>query len=102
MTFAVFSLGGLPPFAGMFSKFLIFMAAGSAGHFLLVFIALINTVISLYYYLLIVKTMWIKKGESDAVEHFSSDVYNKISMLICLLGILATGILWGVFSERYF
>jgi len=102
MTFAVFSLGGIPPFAGFFSKFLIFMAAGSVGQYLLVFIALINTVISLFYYLLIVKAMFIKKGESDAVEHFSSDVYNRISMLICLLGIFATGILWGVFSELYF
>ena len=102
MTFAVFSLGGIPPFAGFFSKFLIFMAAGSVGQYLLVFIALLNTVISLFYYLLIVKAMFIKKGESDAVEHFSSDIYNKISMLICLLGIFATGILWGVFSEYYF
>jgi NADH-quinone oxidoreductase subunit N len=102
MTFAVFSLGGIPPFAGFFSKFLIFMAAGSVGQYLLVFIALLNTVISLFYYLLIVKAMFIKKGESDAVTHFSSDIYNRISMLICLLGIFATGILWGVFSEQYF
>ncbi|GHV30965.1 NADH-quinone oxidoreductase subunit N [Bacteroidia bacterium] len=102
MTFAVFSLGGIPPFAGFFSKFLIFMAAGSVGQYLLVFIALLNTVISLFYYLLIVKAMFIKKGESDAVAHFSSDIYNRISMLICLLGIFATGILWGVFSEHYF
>ena len=102
MTFAVFSLGGIPPFAGFFSKFLIFMAAGSVGQYLLVFIALLNTVISLFYYLLIVKAMFIKKGESDAVGHFSSDIYNKISMLVCLLGISATGILWGVFSEYYF
>ena len=102
MTFAVFSLGGIPPFAGFFSKFLIFMAAGSVGQYLLVFIALLNTVISLFYYLLIVKAMFIKKGESDAVGHFSSDIYNKISMLVCLLGILATGVLWGVFSKYYF
>lgn len=95
MTFAVFSLGGIPPFAGFFSKFLIFMAAGSAEMYVLLFIALLNTVISLYYYLLIVKAMFIKKGESDVVEHFSSDIYNKISMLICFLGILTAGILWG-------
>ncbi|MDR0541676.1 MAG: NADH-quinone oxidoreductase subunit N [Dysgonamonadaceae bacterium] len=102
MTFAVFSLGGIPPFAGFFSKFLIFMAAGSVGQYLLVFIALLNTVISLYYYLLIVKAMFIKKGESDAVSYFSSDIYNKLSMIVCLLGILATGILWGVFFNQYF
>jgi len=60
MTLALFSLGGIPPFAGMFSKFFIFMA-GVKGHdvsttmgawaYAVVFIALVNTVISLYYYL---------------------------------------------------
>ncbi|MDR0732950.1 MAG: NADH-quinone oxidoreductase subunit N [Dysgonamonadaceae bacterium] len=100
MTFAVFSLGGIPPFAGFFSKFLIFMAAGSSGMYVLLFIALLNTVISLYYYLLIVKAMFINKGEPGAMAHFSTDIYNKISMLVCFLGILATGILWGVFSGQ--
>jgi NADH-quinone oxidoreductase subunit N len=78
------------------------MAAGSVGQYLLVFIALLNTVLSLFYYLLIVKAMFIKKGESEAVERFSSDGYNKISMIICLFGLFATGILWGVFSAQYF
>ena len=55
MTISLFSLAGIPPFAGFFSKFFIFMAAFEAGFHLLVFIALVNTVISLYYYLLIVK-----------------------------------------------
>ena len=67
MTLALFSLGGIPPFAGMFSKFFVFMAAleqGSAWAYIIVFIALINTVISLYYYLLIVKAMYINKSEN--------------------------------------
>ena len=51
MTLALFSLAGIPPFAGFFSKFFIFMAAFNSGFHLLVFIALINTVVSLYYYL---------------------------------------------------
>ena len=52
MTLALFSLGGIPPFAGMFSKFFVFMAAaqqGSVFAYGVVFVALINTVISLYY-----------------------------------------------------
>ena len=47
MTLALFSLAGIPPFAGFFSKFFIFMAAFDAGFHLLVFIALVNTVIIL-------------------------------------------------------
>ena len=61
MTLCLFSLAGIPPFAGFFSKFFVFMAAFKAGYPLLVFIALANTVISLYYYLLIVKAMYIKQ-----------------------------------------
>ena len=49
MTLCLFSLAGIPPFAGFFSKFFVFMAAFKAGYPLLVFIALANTVISLYY-----------------------------------------------------
>ena len=67
MTLALFSLAGIPPFAGMFSKFFVFMAAAQQGSFaayFVVFIALVNTVVSLYYYLLIVKAMYITKTDS--------------------------------------
>jgi NADH-quinone oxidoreductase subunit N len=64
MTLAMFSLGGIPPFAGFFSKFFIFAAAAEQGQYLLVFIALLNTIISLYYYLLVVKAMFINKSEN--------------------------------------
>jgi len=91
MTLALFSLAGIPPFAGFFSKFFIFMAAFKEGFHLLVFIALVNTVISLYYYLLIVKAMYINKSETPVVS-FKSDVYSKIGMVICLAGIVLIGI----------
>lgn len=91
MTLALFSLAGIPPFAGFFSKFFIFMAAFKAGFHLLVFIALLNTVISLYYYLLIVKAMFINKSDTPVIP-FKSDGYSKIGMMICLAGILVTGI----------
>ncbi|MDR2915951.1 MAG: NADH-quinone oxidoreductase subunit N [Tannerella sp.] len=97
MTLALFSLGGIPPFAGFFSKFFIFMAAFSAGFKVLVFIALINTVISLYYYLLIVKAMYINSNENP-VAFFKSDVYTRTSLVICLLGILLIGLISGIYD----
>ena len=91
MTLSLFSLAGIPPFAGFFSKFFIFMSAFRSGFHLLVFIALVNTVISLYYYLLIVKAMYINKNETP-VAAFRSDVYSKAGMIICLIGIIGLGI----------
>jgi NADH-quinone oxidoreductase subunit N len=91
MTLSLFSLAGIPPFAGFMSKFFIFMAAFGAGFKWVVFIALVNTVLSLYYYLLIVKAMYITPGETP-IATFKSDIYTRISLLICLAGILLTGI----------
>jgi len=64
MTLALFSLAGIPPVAGFFGKFFLFTAAAEKGFYLLVFIAVVNTIISLYYYLLIVKAMFINKNEN--------------------------------------
>lgn len=91
MTLALFSLGGIPPFAGFFSKFFVFMSAFEAGFWVLVFIALLNTVISLYYYLLIVKAMYITAGD-DPIPTVKCDPYTRISLTICLLGIVLLGV----------
>lgn len=98
MTLALFSLAGIPPFAGFFSKFFIFMAAFQAGFHLLVFIALINTVISLYYYLLIVKAMYINPNE-EPVPPFRTDNYTRVALALCTLGIIALGVLSVVYGS---
>jgi NADH-quinone oxidoreductase subunit N len=99
MMLAVFSLGGIPPFAGFFSKFFIFMAAADKGLYVLVFIALLNTVISLYYYLLIIKAMFISEGEEGAVLKFKTDNYNRVSLVICAAGILVIGFLSVIYEH---
>ena len=94
MTLALFSLAGIPPFAGMFSKFFVFMAAAQQGSFwayFVVFIALINTVVSLYYYLLIVKAMYIKQTETP-LPTFKTDFNTRLALAICTLGIVLFGI----------
>ena len=98
MTLALFSLAGIPPFAGFFSKFFIFMAAFEAGFHLLVFIALVNTVISLYYYLLIVKAMYIQPSENP-IPTFRSDGFTKIGLALCTLGIIGLGIASVVYQS---
>ena len=103
MTLALFSLAGIPPFAGMFSKFFVFMAA-VGGHeaapfwvYLVVFVALINTVVSLYYYLLIVKAMYIKKTTTP-LPAFQSDTNTKLALALCTLGIAAFGIISYIYD----
>ena len=94
MTLALFSLAGIPPFAGMFSKFFVFMAAAQQGSFwayFVVFIALINTVPSLYYYLLIVKEMYIKKTATP-LPAFQSDSATKLALALCTVGIVLFGV----------
>ena len=100
MTLALFSLAGIPPFAGMFSKFFVFMAGvenGSPAAYFVVFIALVNTVVSLYYYLLIVKAMYITKTDSP-LPTFKSDEGTKIALGICTAGIALFGIVSCIYE----
>ena len=98
MTLALFSLAGIPPFAGFFSKFFIFAAAFRSGFHLLVFIALVNTILSLYYYLKIVKAMYINKSD-EPIAAFRSDNYTRASLVICTLGIVVLSIASVVYQS---
>ena len=100
MTLALFSLAGIPPFAGMFSKFFVFMAGVQNGDpmaYFVVFIALVNTVVSLYYYLLIVKAMYITKTD-EPLPAFKSDESTKIALGICTAGIALFGIVSCIYE----
>ena len=100
MTLALFSLAGIPPFAGMFSKFFVFMAGVQNGEpmaYFVVFVALVNTVVSLYYYLLIVKAMYITKTDTP-LPTFQSDCYTRTALAICTAGIAFFGVVSCVYE----
>lgn len=97
MTLALFSLAGIPPFAGFFSKFFVFMSAFGAGFWVLVFIALVNTVISLYYYLLIVKAMYMERCDTP-VPPIKCDPYTRITLILCVAGIVLLGVCSFVYA----
>lgn len=101
MMLAMFSLAGIPPFAGFFSKFFIFTGAinqGSVAIYVLVLIALINTIISLYYYLLVVKAMFISEEEC-VISNFRSSFSERLGLWITVGGILLLGLVSCVYSS---
>ena len=89
---ALFSLAGIPPVAGFFGKFFLFASAASQSFYWLVFIAVVNATISLYYYLLPVKAIFINKNENP-IPSFKSDVYTRTGLIIAALGTLLIGLL---------
>lgn len=91
MMLALFSLAGIPPVAGFFGKFFLFAAAASKGYYLLVFLAVVNVTISLYYYLLVVRAMFIRKSENP-IPFFKSKIYMRLGLIITVLGILILGL----------
>jgi len=101
MTLALFSLAGIPPFAGFFSKFFVFASAFSGGNFWLVFIALLNTVISLFYYLKIVKAMYILPNEAP-IATFQSDRYTRLGLVLCTAGIIALGLFSNIYDSLHY
>ena len=97
MTLALFSLAGIPPVAGFFGKFFLFTAAASKGYYWLVLIAVGNATISLYYYLLVVKAMFINKSENP-IATFSSPLWDKLAMILCVLGIMLIGFYSNIYD----
>ncbi|MBD5245017.1 MAG: NADH-quinone oxidoreductase subunit N [Bacteroides sp.] len=101
MMLAMFSLAGIPPFAGFFSKFFIFTSAinqGSIAIYVLVLIALINTIISLYYYLLVVKAMFISQDDC-VIPNFRSACSERLALWVCVAGIIFLGIVSCVYNH---
>ena len=101
MMLAMFSLGGIPPFAGFFSKFFIFVGAchqGSVAIYVLVLIALVNTIISLYYYLLVVKAMFLRQDDC-VIPKITSHWTERAGLILCTLGIIFVGLISCIYAS---
>ena len=98
MMLALFSLAGIPPVAGFFGKFFLFMSAASEGYYWLIFIAVINVTISLYYYLLVVRAMFVRPNDNP-IPYFKSDWFMRLGLLLPAIGILLLGLYSPVFEH---
>ena len=97
MTLSLFSLAGIPPVAGFFGKFFLFTAAAGKGYFILVLIAVLNATISLYYYLRVVRAMFIEKNDKP-VSAFRSTNAMRIALILCVAGIFIIGFASDIFE----
>ena len=93
LTFCLISLIGMPPAAGFMAKFYIFSAAVQHNLLWLVIIAVINSVISAYYYLRVIKVMWL--GEPASEEKVPSSGALRVALALSCLGVLLLGIIPG-------
>ena len=97
MAMALFSLAGIPPTAGFFGKlFLITAGASQANYFFIIIVAL-NLVVSLYYYLKVVRAMFMDKNESP-VEKITIHPATKFGLIICAAAIVLVGLLSWVYD----
>jgi NADH-quinone oxidoreductase subunit N len=96
LTIALLSLMGLPPTAGFIAKFYVFSQAVASGLLWLVIIAVINSVISAFYYLKVIKVMWM--DQPAQTEPIKASPGPWIVLAISALGIIMAGILpiWGM------
>ncbi|MCR4419193.1 MAG: NADH-quinone oxidoreductase subunit N [Clostridia bacterium] len=90
MLFSLLSLAGIPPLAGFWGKFYLFTAAIERGYVWLALVAVIMTMVSVYYYLLVAKAMFIKEPPAGSPS-LRVPTGLQVAMVACLVVILLVG-----------
>jgi NADH-quinone oxidoreductase subunit N len=97
MTVSLLSMAGLPPMAGFIGKMYIFMAIADKGYFWVAMLGLVMSMVSVYYYMLVVKVMYSKEAKNE--QEFTASVSLRIVALISLIATLFIGIYPGPLAE---
>lgn len=94
MMIGLFSLAGIPPLSGFVGKFFLFSIASKAGYHWLVAVAAVNSTISLYYYLRVVRQMYIEPADKEAQPPLPSTSISitlaVLTIVVSILGIVPT------------
>jgi len=97
MAICLFSLGGIPPTAGFFGKMFLVTAGAAKGNYVLVTVAVMNMVISLFYYLRVVKAIFIDENDAP-MPKLTGSMSLRLSLLICIIGAVTAGFASGLFE----
>lgn len=97
LALALFSLAGIPPTAGFFGKLFLLTSAGSKASYWFIIVAALNMIISLYYYLRVIRAVFMDKNENP-VEKLKISTSVKLGLIICGAGIVLVGLLSWLFD----
>lgn len=97
LVISLFSLAGIPPTAGFFGKFFLLMSGAGRGNYLLITIAAGNMVVALYYYLKVVRAIFMDTNENPMVK-INIPRSPRLALLICITGIILTGLMSYIYE----
>lgn len=100
LAISLFSLAGIPPTAGFFGKFFLLLGGAETGNYLWITIAALNMVISMYYYLNLVKIIFMDKNP-EPIEKIRTGWSPGLAMAICMGGIMVSGLFSGAYAYIY-
>lgn len=101
MAISLFSLAGIPPTAGFFGKFFLLLAGAGKGNYWLIGIAALNMIISLYYYLKMIRILFVDRNDQEPVAPLQVHAFSRIALLVCMAGIIALGLFSQVYEYIY-
>ena len=93
MAIFMFSLAGLPPFAGFFGKYYLFVAAIKSGYSWLAIIAVIASMISMYFYIGLIIQMYFKEHTDKSIPNLSIDKWGTATIIISAVATLIFGVM---------
>jgi len=97
LALALFSLAGIPPTAGFFGKLFLLTAGAAKGNYWFIGIATLNMIISLYYYLRVIRSMFMDKNERPIV-HIKNNPVVSFALILCAAGIILVGLLSWIYE----